>query len=101
MREPVDIGASAFLASSIAASVNHELLRNVIFSAHGSYEQDAYQGAPRTDDRAGGGIALNYLMNRRIGLRVGYDYLQLTSSGADHINNYKDNKVSAGVTLQF
>ena len=101
VQEAVGIGASGYVASSVGVRADHELLRNVVIGAHGTSEQDVYQGAPRTDSRTGAGLTLNYLMNRKVGFRFGYDYLQLNSSGASHINDYKDNKVSAGLTLQF
>ena len=101
VQEAVGIGASGFVSSNVGLRVDHELLRNVVFGAHGTYGQDVYQGAPRTDNRTGAGLTLNYLMNRRVGFRVGYDYLKLNSTGASHINDYNDNKVSAGLTVQF
>jgi hypothetical protein len=101
VQQPVDISASGYISTNVGVSVDHELLRNVILSASTSYTQNAYQGAPRKDDLTSAGVSGTYLLNRNIGLRLRYDYLQLDSSGADHINSYKDNRVTGGLTLQF
>jgi hypothetical protein len=101
VQEPVDITASGFLSSNVGIRVDHELFRNILLSAKAGYGQDLYKGASRTDNRANAGVSVTYLLNRRVGLRLSYDYLQLNSSGTARINNYNDNRILGGVTLQF
>ena len=93
--------ASGYLATSGGLRVDHELLRNVLLSARGGYEYDEYRGIDRNDKRPSAGVSATYLLNRKIGLTVAYDYLKLTSSGVDKVPNYSDNRVTGSLTLQF
>ncbi len=77
IEEATAINASGYIATTGAMRIDHELLRNVLLSANGSYEQDGYQQASRTDKRAGGGFSATYLMNEHIGLMLTYDYLKV------------------------
>jgi hypothetical protein len=101
IQEAVDISASGYIATTIAARIDHELLRNVILSAQGSYANDGYQQADRTDKIATAGVGATYLMNQHIGLRLAYDFRKLDSSGTQKIPSYDDNRLTASLTFQY
>jgi len=94
-------GAAGYLSSSYAAQVDHELLRNLILTAQLSYGDDDYKDFDRQDKYWRAGISGTYLMNRNVGLTVGYSYLDQNSSGLFRGVDYSINKVGATVTLQY
>ena len=101
IQEAVDISASSYVATTIAARVDHELLRNVILSGYGSYADDSYRQADRTDKLGGFGASATYLMNQHMGLRLAYDFSKLSSSGAAKVPSYNDNRVVVSFTFQL
>jgi hypothetical protein len=90
-----------YLASSLSAAIDHELLRNVIVSAQAGFGSDDYEGIEREDERVTAGLSATYLLNRNVGLTGAYSYLDLKSEGATAGPEYTVNKVSATLTLQF
>jgi hypothetical protein len=101
IEETPAIGAPSYISNNISAGVDHELLRNVLLSAQGSYGKDDYQGVDRTDKRTGAKASAAYLVNRRVGLFLTYTYLKQESSGTANGSSFKDNKLAASVALQF
>jgi hypothetical protein len=101
IQEAVAISASGYIATTITGRVDHELLRNVLLSAYGSYGQNNYQHADRTDKLAGAGLSGTYLMNQHIGFRLAYDFSKLDSSGTLRIPSYDDNRVTVSITFQL
>ena len=95
------IGSAGYLSTTATAQVDHELLRNVIISGNILSAEDQYQGLSRTDDRWGGGVTANWLLNRHIGLTLGYAYTDVDSTGANRGSSFKDNRVSISTQLQF
>ncbi|WP_297507460.1 outer membrane beta-barrel protein [uncultured Caulobacter sp.] len=95
--------SQGFISTNIGASIDHELLRNVLLSAAYSHGNDAYKGIDRTDKRDNFSATASYLLNRRVGLFLTYNYLKQASSGApvDRGASFKDNKLIASVALQF
>ena len=83
--------ASGTISTKIRASVDHELLRNLILSAVGSVSTDEFEGGIREDDNLSAGVGAKYLLNRNFSILLNYDHLERESntSGAD----YKSNRV--------
>lgn len=97
-------GASSYLATSLAARVDHELLRNLVLSANGSFDDDDYRGIDRRDRRYGLGFSASYLMNRRVGLTLAYSHFKNDSTGADvdpAFRKYTVDRVGLTLTLQY
>jgi len=94
-------GAAGFLSSNVAAQVDHELLRNLILTAQLSYGDDNYKNLDRQDKHLRAGLSGTYLMNRNIGVTVGYSYYDQNSSGLDGGADYSINKFGATLTLQY
>jgi hypothetical protein len=95
------VGASGYLSTNVGAQVDHELLRNVIVSAQAGYGNDAYKGIDRNDKRYTAGVSATYLMNRSLGVTVGYNYFKQNSRGAAGSGDFSVNKVGATLTLQY
>lgn len=95
------VGASGYLSTNLGAQVDHELLRNVIISANASYGKDEYKGLDRDDKRYGAGVSATYLLNRNVGVTVGYNHFKQNSSGLAGSGEFSVDKVGATLTLQY
>lgn len=84
-------GAAGFFATRFAASVDHELLRNLIISAQSSVQLNDYEGNAREDEIYRAGAQVRYLMNRNFYVTVGYDFQNRQSSFINQ--NYTVNTV--------
>ncbi|WP_425997100.1 outer membrane beta-barrel protein [Caulobacter sp. DWR1-3-2b1] len=94
-------GSQGYLANSVSAGIDHELLRNVLLAANASYGKDKYEGIDRDDKRTGFNASAAYLLNRNVGLFLTYTYLKQESSGTAKGSSFTDNKLAASVALQF
>jgi hypothetical protein len=103
-RQVMDSGileAAGYISSSAAAQVDHELRRNIILTGQLSYAKDDYKDFDRNDKHFRVGVSGTYLMNRNVGLTLGYSYYKENSSGTAAGVDYKVNKVGATLTLQY
>lgn len=94
-------GSQGYISNNIGASIDHELMRNVLVSAAYTHGKDNYKGVDRDDKRDNFSATATYLLNRRVGLFLTYNYLKQDSSGAASGASFKDNKLIASVALQF
>lgn len=94
-------GASSYLSSNVGGQVDYELMRNVILTGRAGWGEDDYKGIDRTDKRTSAGVSATYLMNRRLGVTVSYDYSKQKSGGVDGGNDFSVNRVGATLTLQY
>jgi len=96
-------GAPGFISNNIGASIDHELLRNVLLSAAFTHGKDNYKGIDRDDKRDNFSTTATYLLNRRVALFLTYNYLKQKSEGdpTQRGSSFKDNKLIASVALQF
>lgn len=94
-------GSQGYISNNLGASIDHELMRNVLLSAAYTHGKDNYKGVDRDDKRDNFSATATYLLNRRVGLFLTYNYLKQDSSGAAKGASFKDNKVIASVALQF
>ncbi len=100
--EDSGIAASAgYVGTAFSARADHELLRNVIVTGQISYATDDYQGIDREDKRWGAVVAATYLLNRNVGVRASYDYVDQRSSGVAANRNFDVNRFTIGVVLQY
>jgi hypothetical protein len=101
IQEAAIANASGYVSTNLALRVDHELLRNVLLRAQGSWGHDNYRGVDRTDNRAAAGLKATYLMNSIVGFSLAYDFQKLSSSGVAKTVSYDDNRVTASLTLQY
>lgn len=81
--------ASGNLTTALNASVDHELLRNLILSGRLGVSRDEYEGTSREDDYLRAGVGGKYMLNRNFYLTLQYDYITRDSSnaGSDYDRN--------------
>lgn len=101
IEESTAVGSQGYISNNIGASIDHELMRNVLLSAAYTHGKDNYKGVDRDDKRDNVSATATYLLNRRVGLFLTYNYLKQDSSGAQKGASFKDNKLIASVALQF
>jgi hypothetical protein len=94
-------GSPAYLAQVLGLQADHELLRNLILTAKGSYEDDTYDGIDRHDRLLLASLAAVYRMNRLVALTLTYDHLNLGSNGTDRGLRYTVNRLSLSSSLRF
>ena len=99
VKQSVTINASSYTSSGVSVRVDHELLRNLILSANGSYRLDDYEGIARKEDNIGAGVSVDYLMNRniKVGGRYAFNYRDSNLATGD----YTQNSVLLVLTLQM
>ena len=87
--ETTQTGASGYFQSNFDASVDHELLRNLILGARASLSYQDYEGIDRDDEVANFAVSGKYLLSRNFYISLGYDYSQRESdaAGADYDKN--------------
>lgn len=81
--ETTQIGLSGFFSTAATASIDHELMRNVLLNAHGGYTNNDYNGTRlinREDDLYNGGLGIKYLLNRYFSMKLNYDYFGRASN---------------------
>lgn len=94
-------GSSGYISSNIGAQIDHELLRNVVVSANAGYGNDDYRGIDRKDKRLVAGVSATYLLNRSVGVTVGYNHFKENSTGLSGSGRFTVDKVGATLTLQY
>jgi hypothetical protein len=94
-------GSAIFIAGATSLQVDHELLRNLILTGRLGYEDDAYQAVARDDHILNGYAGARYMLNRYVGLTVGYTYLKNTSTGAAKGPQFDVNRIMASLNLHF
>lgn len=105
INETTQTGVAGVLATGLNLDVEHELLRNVILSAGGSFTNNDYQGfvAPnlvnRNDKIYGGNVAAKYLLNRNFSTALSYTYQNRDVNYA--FNNYEVNQVMLNLRGEF
>jgi hypothetical protein len=80
---------TGYLATIVTASVDHELLRNLLLNGAVGYENDSYLGVSRTDNTLSTTIGFKYLASRNLYLGATYTFQQRNSniSGVDYTQN--------------
>lgn len=93
--------AVAYVSNNISAKVDHEFRRNILVAGQIGYGKDDYEKVDRGDKRLSAGVNATYLLNHNAGLNFGYSYTKQTSDGLANGPEFKVNKLSATLTLQF
>lgn len=91
----------AFLSTNYSVQLDYELLRNLIVTGRVGVGEDEYQGFQRKDDRLNATLSAVWLLNRRWGLGASYNYQEQDSRGLNAGPDFKVNRISASLTLQY
>ena len=81
--ETTQAGASGYLSGRMGASVEHELLRNVLLGAGLTLGRDDYEGIDRQDDIIIGNVSAKYLINRNFYAGAEFTHRTRTSDSPD------------------
>lgn len=105
INETTQAGVAGVLSTGINIGAEHELMRNVILTAGGSFVNNDYQGfvAPnlfnRNDKVYGGNVAAKYLLNRNLSASLAYTY---QSRDVNYLfSNYEVHQVMLGFRGEF
>ena len=101
LEDAAAVGVGGYDTSDFGLRADYELRRNWLLNAHGDVGKDNFQGGSRTDKRSGAGFGATYLMNRRVGLALDYDYAKRDSRGSQAASSYAANKLTAALVLKF
>jgi uncharacterized protein (PEP-CTERM system associated) len=80
-------------------TVEHELLRNVILTANGTYSNQDYQGITRTDNVYSGSIGGRYLITRNFSAGLTGTYSRRNSNAVN--SSYNQQIVLANLRMQY
>lgn len=97
----VGFTGAGYLSTVLTATVDHELWRDLLFSANAAHENDAFQGISRNDDIITGVVGFKYLLNRNLYFGLSYTYQQRASSGSSAGLPYAQSIVMLRVSTQF
>lgn len=92
---------SPFLTTEYGVRADHELLRNLILTGEYQWGRREYASLDRTDDFTQIGLGADYLLNRRVALRLRYDHYEDNSSGTMAYHDYRVNAATVGVSLRL
>jgi hypothetical protein len=90
---------NGYLASSVGARADHELLRNLLLTVNATYELDNFQGITRTDNVYGAGAGVTYMVNRYLFFGGTFSYYRRNSTYPD--SSYAQDIVMLRVGTQF
>lgn len=80
VRETTQESVSGVFGTDFRVSIDHELLRQLIVTVHGSIGDLDYRGSDRSDTVWRSGFRISYLVNRRVNLDLGYEYRNRSSN---------------------
>jgi hypothetical protein len=84
--ETTQANASGYLATRLGASVEHELMRNVLLGAGVTVGRDDYEGINREDDIFTGLLSARYLINRNFYAGAEFTHRTRNSDTADEFS---------------
>jgi hypothetical protein len=90
---------NGYLATSLGANADHELLRNLLLNVNAGYENDSFQGITRTDNVFTAGAGVRYLVSRNLFLGGSFSYYQRSSTLAGA--SFSQNVLMLRVGTQF
>jgi hypothetical protein len=82
VEETTQNGASSYLAVRFGASIEHELLRNLLVGGAFTVGRDHYEGISRDDDLYIAGLTARYLINRNFYAGAELTHRTRTSDGS-------------------
>lgn len=91
--------ASGIVRNEGSIKLDYELLRNVIVSGSADYTSESYSGFDRRDHRITSSIAIQYLMNRYLNVRLKYDLVRQDGWG-EFGRQYRGNVIGLTITFQ-
>jgi hypothetical protein len=94
-----ETSVSAVRANAVQVGVDYELLRNIVVSVSGMYENDKFFGQTRDDNVYTTSVQLKYQPNRFSAISVRHKYLLRDSSSP--LLGYDKHEIGLNVTARF
>lgn len=94
-----NLGNSSYTRTDVGIGVNHELFRNLLVSADGSYGHFTANGQGSDGDEYAAGLGVRYLMNRNVTVRARVDHSERDSP--DPSLRYKANRGLGSIGYAF
>jgi hypothetical protein len=85
------VNSPGYLATSVGATVDHELLRHLLLNGNVTYTNDAFQGITRTDNIYSAGAGAKYLFTRNFYFGGSYIFQKVDSTGQGAMVPYTNN----------
>jgi len=79
IEETILPNSSAYFATRVDLSADHELMRNLLLNGRVSYERDSFQGISRHDNYYLAAVGAKLLLNRNFSLSGGYQFRHRSS----------------------
>jgi hypothetical protein len=98
-QETILSGSSGLFDTTLEASIEHELFRNILLSLGVSYDDAAYQGVKQTDDTYGINASVRWKINRYLNAGAQVIYTKRSSNVA--IDRFDRNQVIIDIRGQF
>ena len=99
IEETTERNASGYFRTDFDASVDHELLRNLILGARAGYSLQDYEGIDRDDEVFRFALSGKYLLSRNFYISLGYEYSRRESDDAG--SDYEKNVVMLRLKAQL
>ncbi len=103
-RDVVDLGlieAASATQTRFGGRVDHELRRNIVLSAFGSYADNEYDDIDRTDEVTEYGVAARYKINKRVHTEAFVRRLDRDISGTETFGDPSYNVNLVGIGFRF
>lgn len=95
------VQAPSAVVSSFGARIDHELLRNVVLSAYGSFENANFDTIDREDDTLDLAAEGTWKLNKRVHLNVFVRNFDRDASGVSTLGAQSFNKFLSGIGLRL
>jgi hypothetical protein len=101
VEEAVLQGSTGFVANTLEARADYELLRSLILNAHGSYRYNDFRSSPRIDKIVEAGGGARYSANRRLGFDLDMTYIRRTVTNDAFSPTYSDVRAIVSTRYSF
>ena len=100
IEDSAELDTPAYLSTSADATIDYELLRNLIITARGKIEWDRFQATDQRARRTRESLGARYRMGRNVVLDAQYEHLSQSPSGVPGIRGFDDNRLMVTLRLQ-
>ncbi len=90
----------SYATDTARLEADYELRRNLVLIATLDHARDRYKDVDREDQRYGGGVSANLLLNRNVGFNFSYTVLRQDSSGSNGGVDFTEQRFGLAFVLQ-
>lgn len=100
IEDSAELDTPAYMATSADATIDYELLRNLVITARGGMEWDRFQATGQRARRVRESVGARYRMGRNVVLEANWQHLEQTASGAPGLRGFDNNRLMLTLRLQ-